>query len=177
MYEQLLQLDDVRLNFGNNGGLVLSIVQAFVMFGVALGIKPLHFKTAFAHPKAVLTGFCSQVVLLPAVTFVLVWMFGSYLTATNECGTSIHEETLSIGTCTDIEEVETGISIYPNPAKSNITIVNAENANIEIVNALGQVVYASENISGEHSIDVRNLSNGTYFVKINDTVSKISIVR
>ena len=86
MYEQLLLLDDVRLNFGNNGGLVLSIVQAFVMFGVALGIKPLHFKTAFAHPKAVLTGFCSQVVLLPAVTFVLVWMFGSYLTATVALG-------------------------------------------------------------------------------------------
>lgn len=86
MYEQLLLLDDVRLNFGNNGGLVLSIVQAFVMFGVALSIKPLHFKTAFAHPKAVLTGFCSQVVLLPAVTFALVCVFGSYLTATVALG-------------------------------------------------------------------------------------------
>jgi BASS family bile acid:Na+ symporter len=86
MYEQLLLLDDVRLNFGNNGGLVLSIVQAFVMFGVALSIKPLHFKTAFAHPKAVLTGFCSQVVLLPAVTFALVCVFDSYLTATVALG-------------------------------------------------------------------------------------------
>lgn len=86
MYEQLLQLDGLRLNFGNNGGLVLSIVQAFVMFGVALGIKPLHFKTAFAHPKAVLTGFVSQVVLLPAVTFAGVWVFGSYLTATVALG-------------------------------------------------------------------------------------------
>jgi hypothetical protein len=113
----------------------------------------------------------------PTMTYTAEGEYTVILTATNECGTSIHEETLSIGTCTDIEEVETGISIYPNPANSNITIVNAENANIEIVNALGQVVYASENISGEHSIDVRNLSNGTYFVKINDTVSKISIVR
>lgn len=86
MYEQLLQLDDVRLNFGNNGGLILSIVQAFVMFGVALGIKPLHFKTAFAHPKAVLTGFVSQVVLLPAVTFLCVYLSGSYLTATVALG-------------------------------------------------------------------------------------------
>ena len=79
-------MDGLRLNFGNNGGLVLSIVQAFVMFGVALGIKPLHFKTAFAHPKAVLTGFVSQVVLLPAVTFAGVWVFGSYLTATVALG-------------------------------------------------------------------------------------------
>ena len=86
MYEQLLQLDDVRLNFGNNGGLVLSIVQAFVMFGVALGIKPLHFKTAFAHPRAVLTGFVSQVVLLPAVTFAGVYFCGGYLTVTVALG-------------------------------------------------------------------------------------------
>ncbi|MCR5453500.1 MAG: bile acid:sodium symporter family protein [Bacteroidales bacterium] len=86
MYEQLLELDNVRLNFGNNGGLVLSIVQAFVMFGVALGIKPLHFKTAFARPKAVLTGFCSQVLLLPAVTFACVWIFGDYLTVTVALG-------------------------------------------------------------------------------------------
>ena len=86
MYEQLLQLDDVRLNFGNNGGLVLSIVQAFVMFGVALGIKPLHFKTAFAHPRAVLTGFVSQVVLLPAVTFAGVYSCGGYLTVTVALG-------------------------------------------------------------------------------------------
>jgi BASS family bile acid:Na+ symporter len=46
----------------------------------------LHFKTAFAHPKAVLTGFCSQEVLLPAVTFALVCVFGSYLTATVALG-------------------------------------------------------------------------------------------
>lgn len=34
-----------------------------------------------------------------------------------------------------------------------------------------------ENVSGKHSIDVSNLSNGTYFVKINDSISKVSIVR
>ncbi len=86
MYEQLLQLDAIRLNFGDNGSLVLSIVQAFIMFGVALGIKPLHFKTAFQHPKAVVTGFCSQVLLLPAVTFLGIWLFGSYLTVTVALG-------------------------------------------------------------------------------------------
>jgi BASS family bile acid:Na+ symporter len=86
MYEQLLELDSVRLNFGNNGSLVLSIVQAFVMFGVALGIKPLHFKTAFSHPKAVVVGFCSQILLLPAITFVAVYVFRTHLTATVALG-------------------------------------------------------------------------------------------
>ncbi|MBR4266525.1 MAG: bile acid:sodium symporter family protein [Bacteroidales bacterium] len=86
IFLQLQQLDTVRLNFGGNGGLVLSIVQAFIMFGVALGIKPLHLKTAFTHPKSVLTGFVSQVLILPAVTFIAVYFFRSYLTVTVALG-------------------------------------------------------------------------------------------
>ena len=99
------------------------------------------------------------------------------LTATSQCGTSVHQETLTINSCTDIEEIENGISIYPNPANSIINIVNVENANVEVVNALGQVVYEKENVSGELSIDIRNLTNGMYFVKVNDTVTKINIVK
>lgn len=83
---QLEQLDSVQLNFGNNGGLILSIVQAFIMFGVALSIKPLHFKTAFSKPKGVITGLVSQIVLLPLVTFIGVYVFKSYLTVTVALG-------------------------------------------------------------------------------------------
>lgn len=113
----------------------------------------------------------------PTMTYNADGEYTVILTASNECGTSIHQETLTINSCTNIDEIEDGISIYPNPASNNITIVNAENANIEIVNALGQVVYASENISSNHTIDISNLSIGTYFVKVNDTVSKVNIVR
>ena len=113
----------------------------------------------------------------PTMTYQNAGEYTVILTATNECGTSTHEETLNVITCTNIDEVEAGISIYPNPANSIINIVNAENANVEIVNALGQVVYANENVSGEISIDVRNLTNGMYFVKVNDTVTKVNIVK
>ena len=87
------------------------------------------------------------------------------------------QETLNILSCTSIDEVETETSIYPNPASQNITITNVENADIEIVNALGQVVYANKNASGNISIDVRNFTNGTYFVKVNGSVSKINVVK
>ncbi|MCQ2250907.1 MAG: bile acid:sodium symporter family protein [Bacteroidales bacterium] len=80
MYEQLLQLDAVRLNFGNSGGLILSIVQGFVMFGVALGIRPQNFRMAFKRPRGVITGFLSQVLVLPAVTFLACFVFQSHLT-------------------------------------------------------------------------------------------------
>ena len=113
----------------------------------------------------------------PTMTYNTAGEYTVILTATNECGTSMHQEVLSISSCTNIDEVENVISIYPNPASNNITIVNAENANVEIINALGQVVYTNENISSNHTIDISNLSNGTYFVKINDSVSKVNVVR
>ncbi len=98
------------------------------------------------------------------------------LTASSPCGSDNATQTINI-IITGIDEVNDGISIYPNPANSIINIVNAENANVEIVNALGQVVYAKENVSGEISIDVRNLTDGMYFVKVNNTITKISIVK
>lgn len=113
----------------------------------------------------------------PTMTYTVDGEYTVILTATNECGTSIHQEVLTVNSCTNIDEIENGISIYPNPASNNITIVNAENANVEIINALGQVVYTNENISSNHTIDISNLSNGTYFVKINDSVSKVNVVR
>ena len=113
----------------------------------------------------------------PTMTYNTDGEYTVILTATNACGTSIHQEVLSVNSCTNIDEVENVISIYPNPASNNITIVNAENANVEIINALGQVVYTNENISSNHTIDISNLSNGTYFVKINDSVSKVNVVR
>ena len=113
----------------------------------------------------------------PTMTYNSEGNYVVTLTATNECGTSIQQETLNILSCTSIDEVETETSIYPNPASQNITITNVENADIEIVNALGQVVYANKNASGNISIDVRNFTNGTYFVKVNGSVSKINVVK
>ncbi len=48
---------------------ILSIVVAFIMFGVALDIKLEHFKALIMRPKSVIVGVFSQFFLLPAVTF------------------------------------------------------------------------------------------------------------
>ena len=80
MYEQLLVLDDVRINFSAGGMHIVNIVLAFVMFGVALGIRAQMFKNVFKYPKSVLIGFCSQVVGLPAMTFLLVILFNHWIT-------------------------------------------------------------------------------------------------
>jgi len=66
------------------------------------------------------------------------------------------------------------IEIYPNPAKDfiNITTDNIylENAKITIYNIIGNIVFEEEisyNKNG-YTIPVINLSNGIYFIKIND---------
>ncbi len=72
MYEPLLALDSVRLNFNPQGLHILNLTLAIIMFGVALGIKVDHFKQLWAQPKPALVGIFSQFLLLPFLTFFLV---------------------------------------------------------------------------------------------------------
>lgn len=65
---------DVTLNAG--GMNTINIVLAFVMYGVALGIKPKIFKDVFTKPKSVITGVCCQLILLPLFTFLLALLMG-----------------------------------------------------------------------------------------------------
>lgn len=80
MYEELLKLDDIRINFSAGGMHVINIVLAFVMFGVALGIRPAMFKEVLKKPKSVFVGLFSQLVVLPAMTFLLIVVFNQYIT-------------------------------------------------------------------------------------------------
>ncbi len=67
-------LDMVKLNFNESSQLALNICLAFIMFGVALHLKPVHFKLLLQSPKKLITGIVSQFVLLPLFTFLLVWL-------------------------------------------------------------------------------------------------------
>ena len=80
MYEQLLNLDNIRLNFSAGGMRIINIVLALVMFGVALGINPSEFKTVFVRPKSAIIGLISQWILLPAMTFLLILIFRNQIT-------------------------------------------------------------------------------------------------
>jgi len=82
MLEELRLLDTVNLRFSQDGLLVLNIAIAFIMFGVALGIKFIHFKEVFKDPRSVIVGFVSQFFLLPAITFIVVVVFRNYITPT-----------------------------------------------------------------------------------------------
>lgn len=71
-FESMHLLDNVRLNFNEQGLVIMNITIAFIMFGVALDMKFESFKKLILHPKPLIAGSISQIFLLPAVTFLLV---------------------------------------------------------------------------------------------------------
>jgi len=75
------------------------------------------------------------------------------------------------------DQVASLISVYPNPANNVITVANAENANITIINMVGAVVSSVNNASAHQTIDISTLANGTYFVRVNSEVFKINVVK
>ena len=64
-------IDAINVTLNAGGMNTINIVLAFVMYGVALGIKPHMFVDVFKKPKSVVLGVCCQLVLLPLLTFLL----------------------------------------------------------------------------------------------------------
>ena len=146
--------------------------------GTGLDLGELTGETGFDLSGLLGDGSTTSEEANPTMYYATDGTYTVTLTATNECGTSIAQQDIEISFCTLVEEnAENAISIYPNPASNMITIANAENATIEIVNALGQVVSVKENISNSEVVDLSNFANGTYFVKVNGNVIKVNIVK
>jgi hypothetical protein len=64
------------------------------------------------------------------------------------------------------------IQIYPNPGNGVFTVTlkgNVNNADIEIVNSLGQIIYTDLLNSNKQTIDISAFSKGIYFMKLNFT--------
>ena len=80
MKEQLESLNALSINFGQGGMAIVNIILAFIMFGVALGIKFQTFKDVFKNPKSVFVGIFLQWVALPAVTFAVALILSPVIT-------------------------------------------------------------------------------------------------
>ena len=80
MKEQLESLNGITINFGESGMTIVNIILAFVMFGVALGIKPHTFKDVFKNPKSVIVGVLLQWIGLPLITFIICLILNPWIT-------------------------------------------------------------------------------------------------
>jgi BASS family bile acid:Na+ symporter len=70
--------DDAQLNFNAESLFFLNLCLGFIMFGVALNLKWRDFTALGRQPKAVFLGLLAQLFLLPAFTFVLVYIIQPY---------------------------------------------------------------------------------------------------
>lgn len=81
----------------------------------------------------------------------------------------------------DVEDVvETSYNVYPNPVKEVLTIAGENMKQINVINALGQVVKSVKCDNNIVKINVSDLQNGMYFVNVIDnngemTTSKVSV--
>ena len=73
-----------------------------------------------------------------------------------------------------------GISIYPNPAHTNLYINTTENtSSISVTDILGQTVIADQKMASQqtNSIDISNLADGVYLVKVNSSDNQVKVIR
>ncbi|KPM30763.1 Bile acid transporter family protein [Croceitalea dokdonensis DOKDO 023] len=71
-------IDTASIHFDKGTLWTLNLALALVMFGIALEISLSDFKELSKRPKLVLTGVASQFLVLPAITFLLVWLAKPY---------------------------------------------------------------------------------------------------
>ncbi|TDQ27772.1 bile acid:sodium symporter family protein [Tenacibaculum caenipelagi] len=72
------QIDDIKINFDTEALWMLNLALAIIMFGIALDIKVDDFKRLINNPKILFVGLLSQFILLPFLTFVLVYIIKPY---------------------------------------------------------------------------------------------------
>jgi BASS family bile acid:Na+ symporter len=67
-------IDSITINFSKSGLLVLNAILGFIMFGVALDLRKDDFVLLIKNWKSAVVGFTSQYLLLPVLTFALVYL-------------------------------------------------------------------------------------------------------
>jgi len=67
-------ITNIKLNFSADSLLFLNFCLAFIMFGVAITLDIKGFKEVVQNPRGILSGVLSQYLMLPALTFLLVWL-------------------------------------------------------------------------------------------------------
>jgi len=104
-----------------------------------------------------------------------------YVEIINEYSCSSYSEEIPITdvSITHYELPNTNYVIFPNPTTGKLRITNYDNSitnyELRITDIVGQVVLTSSvsTSSPETTIDISNLANGVYFMKINNKITKI----
>jgi len=119
--------------------------------------------------------------LAGAGNFTITYSYTDVSNCTGSASQNIH-----VSACVGINTInlQTKVVLYPNPSAGNITmevwLAKEENANIQIMNTLGQTVFSKNQklVNGSNKIDfnLSNLAKGTYYLQIK-TATDIAVKR
>ncbi|HXD92047.1 MAG TPA: M4 family metallopeptidase, partial [Bacteroidia bacterium] len=112
------------------------------------------------------------------------WFYNWQVVPDAPCYSPASVVTPSITTCAGIatnNAQSSSISIYPNPAHNSIFVSTTENtSSISVTDIIGQTVVAEQKVNGAQqvqTIDIANLANGVYFMKVNSADNQTKIIR
>ena len=90
------------------------------------------------------------------------------LTTYNDCGSNTASKDIVIVTTGISEAVMEGFEIYPNPAKDvlYINISKHDVKKIELVDIVGKLVYANNNVNINNKVDLAKFAEGVYFIRL-----------
>lgn len=71
---EMESIDNITLNFSDQNIFLLNISLGIIMFGVSLKLTPDDFKMVLANPLGTFVGVLSQFVVLPVLTFIIIWI-------------------------------------------------------------------------------------------------------
>jgi hypothetical protein len=78
--------------------------------------------------------------------------------------------TMAVNECAGIAETSSlfGLRVYPNPTNGNLNIELNTTAqkNVQVVDLTGRVVYAAQSNASTMQVDLSQVANGVYYVKI-----------
>ena len=101
-----------------------------------------------------------------------------------EVANAIQVKLSDLAVCgTEVNSIEnnSSINIFPNPSTGIVNVKGAENSTIEILNSLGVVVKTINNASNMEAVNLSDLENGTYIVRVitdnNTIIKKVSLVK
>ena len=101
----------------------------------------------------------------------------------NDLTSGTFDSLLSNAVCSPILEVEeinyveNGLSVFPNPSQNifRITLKNNYIEEVEVMNDLAQTLFRKENIrENQYSLDIGNKVDGIYFIKVTDDKKAIT---
>ena len=104
----------------------------------------------------------------PAVVYANAGTYNVSLTISNADGenTMTKEGFITVHNCTGLENIQAfTMEVYPNPNNGLFTLKLNQMAKVEIISAVGHLVYSKELI-GKETIDMSQQSEGIYFVKV-----------